>query len=202
MGRDGEGTYGIVSRLRQTVAIEDGEEVGRQVESKVNAICDRAWRREDCLDAVDSLGYHVRLVLDNEEGTYREVRDLTRRHLAAVDPCPVCVGSNTAGPGLAGQNTECSYCGPAGTVKRHPHQLGEQLKEYVEGLAGLEGVERASPDGVVRGSVGGVYSLDCLTVEVLSTALAWVDWDDLARVFLSEFEDSHDQAAVADRGTA
>ena len=199
MGREEKGTAGVVSRLGRSVAIEVGsDEVGREVESKVNAICDRAWRREDTLDAVDALGYHVRLVLDNEEGTYREVREMARRHLAASDPCPVCEGSNTAGTGLVGQNTECPYCGPAGTVKRHPAQLGEALKEYVEALTGLEGVEQPSPDGIVRAVAGGVYALDSFAIEVLSTALAWVDWDDLARVFLSEVEES----SVADTGDA
>ena len=190
MGREQRSAYGIVSRLGRAVATEvESEEVGREVEVKVNAICDRAWRREDRLDAVDALGYHVRLVLDNEEGTYREVREMVRRHVAASDPCPVCGGSNTAGLSLIGQNTECSYCGPAGTVRRHPHQLGERLKEYVAGLAGLEGVERASPDGIVRGMIGGVYALDSMAAEVLSTALAWVDWESVARVYLSEVEE-------------
>lgn len=175
MGRCEQGTYGVVSRLGQAVAVEvESEEVGREVAEKVNAICDRAWRREDCLDAVDSLGYHVRLVLNNEEDTYREVCELTKRHLSAADPCPACEGTNTAGPGLVGQNTECPYCRSTGTVKRHPHQLGEQLREYVEDLAGLEGFSISAT--VAR--------------EVLYTALAWVDWNAIARVYLSEVEES------------
>jgi hypothetical protein len=177
--------------LGEAVGIEVGsEEVGREVAAKVKAICDRAWRREHCLDAIDALGYHVRLILDNEEGTYREVREMVREHLAACDPCPVCGGSNTTGPGPVGQNTECPCCGPAGTVKRYPHQLGDRLKEYVEGLAGLEGVEAGSADGVVRAAVGGVYALDSMAVEVLSTALAWTDWQRVAEVYLSEVEES------------
>ena len=196
MRNEEQGTDAIVFRLKEAVTAEVGsEEVGREVARKVGAICDRAWRREDCLDADDALGYHVRLVLDNEEGTHREVRAMARRHLAAVDPCHVCGGSNTAGPGLAGQNTECPYCGPAGTVRRRPHQLGEELKCYVEALAGLEGVERASRDGIVRGASGGVYSLDCMAIEVLSTALAWVDWTQVARVYLGAVAEPEAPAA-------
>lgn len=112
---------------------------------------------------------------------------MVREHRAAADPCPVCVGSNTAGPGLVGQNTECSYCGPGGTVKRHPHQLGEALRSYAEELAGVKGVEAASPDGIVRGVSGGICSLNLLAAELLSTALAWVDWDAIAHDYLSEF---------------
>lgn len=182
-------TDALVSRLREAVALEvDSEEVACRVEAKVNAICDRAYRREDHLDAVDCLGYHVRLILDNEEATYNAVRELVAVHLAARDACPLCGGTNTAGPGLVGQNTECPHCGPAGTVKRHPHQLGEAIKDYVEVLAGLEGVERPSRDGVVRGACGGVYALDVMTVEILSTALAWVDWNSIARIYLSEVQ--------------
>jgi hypothetical protein len=181
------GTCGIVSQLGEAVAAEvKSLEVGHEVEAKVNAICDRAWRLEDRLDAIDAIGYHVRLVLDNDEGTYREVREMVRRHLAASNPCPFCGGDNTAGAGLVGENTECSNCGPAGTVKRYPHQLGEQLKDCAEELAELEGF-----------SIGVT-----LAREVLSTALAWADWDDLARVFMSEFEDGNNQAAAVERGTA
>jgi hypothetical protein len=190
-----EGTHGIVSQLGRAVAAEvEQEGVGRSVEAKVNAICDRAYRREDRLDAVDALGYHVRLVLDNDAGTYNEVRERVRRHVDAADPCAVCEGSNTAGPGLVGENTECPCCGPTGTVRRHPVQLGEDLKSLVEELAGLEGVERASWDGIVRGAVGGAYALDSMAVELLSTALAWVDWEAVALVYLSEVDDWHSAA--------
>jgi hypothetical protein len=183
----------MVVRLGEAVGVEVGSAaVGREVAAKVDAICDRAWSRERFLDAVDSLGYHVRLILDNEEGTYCEVREMVRDHLAACDPCPLCGGSNTAGPGAVGQNTECPHCGPAGTVKRHPHQLGDRLREYVEGLAGLEGVERAGDDGVVRAAVGGICALDSMTVEILSTALAWVDWGRVAAIYLSEVDRSCD----------
>jgi len=193
-----EGTYGIVSQLGKAVAAEvEQEEVGRSVQAKVNAICDRAYRREDRLDAVDALGYHVRLVLDNDEGTFNEVRKRTRRHVEAADPCPVCQGTNTAGPGLVGENTECCYCGPSGTVRRHPAQLGEDLKELVEVLSGLEGVENASRDGIVRGAEGGANALDSMTVEILSTALAWVDWEAVALVYLSEADDDRNLVSVA-----
>jgi hypothetical protein len=84
-----EGTYEIVADLRRAVAAEvEEEEVGRVVKVEGNAICDRAYRREDCLDAVDALGYHVRLVLGNDEGTYNEVRERVRRHVDAADPPP------------------------------------------------------------------------------------------------------------------
>lgn len=160
-------------------------EVGRRVERRIDDICDRAIDGKDQLDAADALTFDVRLVLDNEQGTYEYVRELARDHLRAADPCPVCAGTNTAGDDLAGQNTECRYCGPAGTVKRHPHQLGERLREYAEDQAGLEG-----------------EGLGCLARELLSTALAWVDWDALAAIVLSEFEDTADSSEPSEREAA
>ena len=180
----GAATAQLLAAVRPEV---ESEPVADSVAAKVGAILDRAQRQEDQLDAEDALTHHVRLVLDNDEGTYTDIQRMVREHRAAVDPCPACGGSNTAGPGLVGQNTECSYCGPGGTVKRHPHQLGEALRSYAEELAGVEGVEAASPDGIVRGVSGGVYSLNLLAAELLSTALAWVDWDAIARDYLSEF---------------
>ncbi len=181
---NGTATAQLLAAVRPQV---ESEPVADSVAAKVGAILDRAHRQEDQLDAADALTHHVRLVLDNDEATYAEIRQMVCEHRAAADPCPACGGSNTAGPGLGGQNTECSYCGPGGTVKRHPHQLGEALRSYAEELAGVEGVEGASPDGFVRGVSGGIYSLNLLAAELLSTALAWVDWDAIARDYLSEF---------------
>lgn len=189
MGREDEGTYGLVSRLREALTAEGvSDEVGREVESKVNAICDRAYRRHDQLDGADALGYGVRLILDNEEGTFNEVRAMVRQHLAASDPCPFCEGSGLASAVIvsgAEDNMACGHC-IKGRRARSPHQLGEALKDYVEVLAGLEGVERAGPDGIVRGAWGGICSIDTMAAEVLSTALAWVDWDVIAVIYLSE----------------
>jgi len=180
----GTATAQLLAAMRPQV---EAEPVADSVVAKVGAILDRAQRQEDQLDAEDALAHHVRLVLDNDEGTYTDIQRMVREHRAAADPCPACNGTNTAGPGLVGQNTECPYCGSGGTVKRHPHQLGEALRSYTEELAGVEGVEAASPDGIVRGASGGVYSLNLLAAELLSTALAWVDWDAIARDYLSEF---------------
>jgi hypothetical protein len=179
----GTATAQLLAAVRPLV---ESEPVADSVAAKIGAILDRAHRREDQLDAEDALTYHARLVLDNDEDTYADTRRMVREHRAAADPCLACGGTNTAGPGLVGQNTECSYCGPGGTVKRHPHQLCEALRSYAEELAGVDGLEATSPDGIVRGMSGGVYSLNPLAAEPLSTALAWVDWDAIARDYLSE----------------
>jgi hypothetical protein len=182
----GTATAQLLAAVRPQV---ESEPVADSVAAKIGAILDRAQRREDRLDAEDALTYHVSLVLDNDEGTYTDIQRMVREHRAAADPCPACDGSNTAGPGLVGQNTECPYCGPGGTVKRHPHQLGEALRSYAGELAGVEGIEAPSPDGIVRGAWGGVYALNLLAAELLSTALGWVDWDAIACDYLSEFTD-------------
>ncbi len=142
------------------------------VEEKTAAITERAIRGSEQLDAKDSLTHHVRLVLDNDEVLYRHRCELVNEHLAAQDDCPFCGGS---GEGPIAFEQACDHCNGTGFLKRRPHQLGDRLKDFCEELVGLEW----------EGDVG-----SGLAREVLSTALAWVDWTGLAEAYIEEERDA------------
>ena len=138
------------------------------VEEKTAAITERARLGHEQLDAEDSLTYHVRLVLDNDEVLYRHRCELVREHLAAQDDCPICGGS---GEGPIASEQDCDHCNGTGFLKRFPRQLGDRLKDFCEELVGLEW-EADAGSGLAR--------------EVLSTALAWVDWAGLAASYIED----------------
>jgi hypothetical protein len=121
---------------------------------------------------------HVCLVLDNDHKLYEQRRAIVCEHLEARDECPFCNGSGFKGEirRLADDNRNCEHC-VEGKVSRYPHQLGDRLKDWCEGLAGLN-----SPN-VVR-------SNGLLATEILSTALAWVDWTQLAEDYIEEERES------------
>ena len=138
------------------------------VEEKTAAIAERAMRGHEQLDAEDSLTYHVRLVLDNDEALYRHRCELVQEHLAAQDDCPICGGSDES---PIASEQDCDHCDDTGFLKRYPHQLGDRLKDFCEELVGLEW-EGDAGSGLAR--------------EVLSTALAWVGWAQLAEDYIEE----------------
>lgn len=143
------------------------------VRGKVDAILSRAESQKSELDAADSLLHHLRLVLDNDEGLYRERCKMVQEHLSARDVCPACEGSNTAGPGLVGENTECPSC-ENGKRKRSPWRLGDMLKAWAtEGIAQLYAMGTDNPSELLR-------------LELLSTALDWIDWEELANDYIYE----------------
>lgn len=147
---------------------------------KFDAIHSSARDQREQLDAVDSLGYHVRLVLDNDEGTYNTVRELVREHLAARDACAFCEGS-----GKRQDNADCPECEGTGERKRYPYQLGEALKSYCELLTGLDVPDEYEGAPLNLPALG---ESALLAMEILSTALDWVDWDEIARIYLSEVD--------------
>ncbi len=138
------------------------------IEEKTAAIAERARCGHEQLDAEDSLTYHVRLVLDNDEVLYQHRCELVQEHLAAQDDCPICEGS---GEGPIASEQDCDHCNATGFLKRCPHQLGDRLKDFCEELVGLEW-EGDAGSGLAR--------------EVLSTALAWVDWTGLAEAYIEK----------------
>ncbi len=138
------------------------------IEEKTAAIAERARRGHEQLDAEDSLTYHVRLVLDNDEALYRHRCEIVQEHLAAQDDCPIFRGS---GEGPIAPEQDRDHCNGTGFLKRLPHQLGDRLKDFCEELAGLEW-EGDAGSGLAR--------------EVLSTALAWVEWAGLAEAYIEE----------------
>ena len=93
-------------------------------------------------------------------------------HLAAQDDCPICAGS---GDGPIASEQDCDHCNGNGFRKRYPHQLGDRLKDFCEELVGLEW-EGEAGSGLAR--------------EVLSTALAWVHWTELAEDYIEEERDT------------
>jgi hypothetical protein len=48
--------------------------------------------------------------------------------------------------------------------------------------------------------LGRVYAIDPMAAEALSTALAWVDWDSVAAIYLSEIPDA--EGVPEDTGAA
>ena len=148
------------------------------VEEKTAAITLRAMRGQEQLDAADSLTYHVRLVLDNDESLYDRRRRIVREHLAAREECEFCSGSGRDWRDRGPANV-CDCCDGSSERERYPHQLGERLKDWCEELGGL-GVNEDD-------------RLSILAREVLSTALAWADWTGLAETYIEEEqEDPHD----------
>jgi hypothetical protein len=148
------------------------------VEEKTAAIILRAMRGEEQLDAAESLTYHVRLVLDNDQSLYGQRRNIVRAHLASREECEFCDGGRRDYRDLGPANI-CDCCGGSGERHRYPHQLGERLKGWCEELGGLEVDENDR--------------LSILAREVLSTALAWADWTGLAKTYIrEEQEDDHD----------
>ncbi len=137
-----------------------------EVEDGCGSVCERELTR------------HVRLVLDNDEALYNTRRAIVREHLAAREKCPFCNGSGFAGEiaGRADDDRDCEHCNGTGLVKRYPRQLGDRLKEWGEELTGLEYVDEASDNS----------RDDSLSRELLSTALAWVDWAQLAADYIEE----------------
>ncbi len=122
------------------------------------------------------LTHHVRLVLDNDEALYHERREIVRAHLAVRDPCPFCDGTGEA-PIACEQN--CEHCNGAGDRPRYPRRLGDQLKEWCEDLVGLEYGGEKTPE-----------ESGLLACEILSTALAWVDWVELAKDYIEEAKET------------
>lgn len=61
--------------------------------------------------------------------------------------------------------------------------VADALKDWCEELTGLE-----------HGDMGHVFGPPVLAREVLSTALAWVDWMALARDYIAEREEEADHA--------
>ena len=122
---------------------------------------------------------HVRLVLDNDQALYNTRREVVREHLATRDECPFCNGSGFKGEiaRLSDDNRACDHC-VEGRTARYPHQLGDRLKEWCEGLAGLHSPNVTRSNGL-------------LATELLSAALAWVDWTQLAEDYIAE-EVDHD----------
>jgi len=118
------------------------------------------------------LTHHIRLVLDNDEALYDGRREIVRAHLAVRDPCPFCDGTGEA---LIGCKHNCEHCNGASDHPRHPRQLGDQLKEWCEDLVGLQSVGEEN-----------AWESRLLTCEILSTALAWVAWVELAEDFIEE----------------
>ena len=124
-------------------------------------------------NADDSLTDHVRLVLDNDEVLYRLRCEIVRKHLAAQDDCPICGGTGEVRGGIAPDGrTLCTHCERHGERQRYPHQLGDRLKDFCEELAGLDINENDLLSNLAR--------------EVLSTALAWVDWTGLAETYIED----------------
>lgn len=136
------------------------------IAAKARAMASRV-RNTDQIDAESSLTYHVRLVLDNERETYDRVREIVRDHLAARDRCALCSGTGGS----------CDHCNGTGTRPRYPYQLAEALRDYAEEVAGVESL--ANP----------------LTLEVLTTALHWVEWDRLAEDLIEEAKEAESELA-------
>jgi len=168
----------------QTRRADDDAETGLSrslqttIHEKTAAITERALRGQEQLDAEVSLTYHVRLVLDNDEALYDARRAIIREHLATREECPFCNGSGFAGEidGRPDDHSQCEHCNGTGFARRYPHQLGDRLKEWCEELAGLEYADEATDN----------FRDDLLSGELLSTALAWIDWNQLAADYIEE----------------
>lgn len=172
----------IADALREELT-EPYDAAAPLIAAKARAMAGRV-RNTDQIDAESSLTYHVRLVLDNERQTYDRVREIVRDHLAALDPCIHCDGTGKPSRGDRGNvgGDACSFCEGAGKRPRYPHQLGERLKDYAEEVAGVESLANR------EGGPGVFFS--GLTLEILTTALHWVEWDQLAEGLIEEAKEA------------
>ena len=147
------------------------------IEEKAAAIALRAMRGQSQLDAADSLTYHVRLVLDNDESLYAQRRRIVHEYLAARGEREFDRDSVRDWRDR-GEAIVCDCWGRSSQRERYPHQLGERLQDWCEELAGLD--------------VNESDRFSILAREVLSTALAWADWTGLAESYIEEErEDAH-----------
>jgi hypothetical protein len=147
--------------------------------SEIEAGLDLRSSFKDRRLAERDLTYHVRLVLDNDRGSYERRREIVREHLAARDACPFCGGLGVRDYSNRMCVERCEDCEGSGQIGRYPHQLGDRLRAWCEELAGLD-----------------INENDLLTLlarEVLSTAFAWVDWSELAATYIEE------ERAIAER---
>ncbi len=135
------------------------------------------------LDAEDVMTWQVRQLLLSDSHHVAALEQLTREHLAARDKCVFCNGSGKRnGVDLA---HPCEHCHGVGTTKRYPHQLGEAIRDYVEESSGIGGLTEAS------GQAGGelvpapegaeLYEMPEPASVLVTAALAWIDWDGLAK---------------------
>lgn len=125
-----------------------------------------------------SLTHHVSLVLDNEQATYKARRAIVHDWLWGV------IGSRVH------DDDEPTPRGdePVEPTPAEVHELAERLKDWCEELVGLEHAGEDQRLGEAGRS---------LQREILSTALAWVEWDDLATDWGQEQAGEMEQAEVA-----
>ncbi len=142
--------------------------------------CEPRSRSDQSRLCESELTPHVHLVLDNDEALYRQRCTIVRKHLAARQTCTFCGGTGaTTHPGMRVPLRKCQECDGSSEVARYLHQLGDRLKDFCEELAGLDINENDLLSNLAR--------------EVLSTALAWVDWTGLAEAYIEEErETDHD----------
>jgi len=110
--------------------------------------------------AEQSLTHHVRLIMDNDEGIYLERCELTKRALEDNRP----IGNSW---GIVSDDDR------ADARKLAVHDLANSLEHLYRSLVGLE-----DDFGVAEPSLP--------ASEILSTALAFVDWREMAADYLEE----------------
>lgn len=187
--------------IRDAAGFQGGDpETLEVMVGKLDAMAQRT-ADETGLDAADSLTWHVRQVLYNSSDLVAMIEQLTRDHLEARDPCTSCNGSDQpAERGKTWADAEhtvtktCSLCDGAAEKRRYPHQLGDVLKDWYEQLCGVGGLEWAvhTPrDKTLIGNDEGQFQLPEPASALLSAALAWVDWRELATDAISNYEAEH-----------
>jgi len=130
----------------------------------------------------ERLTYHVRLVLDNDEALYLERRALVQAWLEDREKCPHCGGHGWRWtPGAPGETHTCAFCDGTGR-RAFISRLAERLKDFAERVCAKE--------------FPGMFNGSTLTLEVLVTALAYVDWDALAASYAEDEREMLAQEAV------
>jgi hypothetical protein len=121
----------------------------------------------------EHFAYHVRLVLDNEEGSYNRRRELVAEALDTEHSCPVCEGMDDE------QGHICTHCEGSGIVRHPISDLMDSLKEWVE--------EMIYPDPS-QVEAGG--DMPMMARELLGSAISFVDWHDLATGYIEEEQEA------------
>jgi hypothetical protein len=123
--------------------------------------------------AEERLTHHVRLVLDNDEALHLGRRALVQRWLEDQQKCLRCDGRGWRWSPWSGatKTHTCAYCDGTG-LRASISKLAERLKDFAEGVCAW-----AFPR---------LFEGSTLTLEVFSTALAYVDWDALAESYAED----------------
>jgi hypothetical protein len=169
--REGEGETQVESTLRlleeltaEANALASGREAASAAEV-TGTVDDSA--DSSCLST--ELTERIGSVLGNDEPLGYRRREIVRSHLAAQDDCPACGGS---GEGPIASEQECDHCEGRGFLKRPPDRLADDLKDWCEGLVGLDQPDDGQPHVLAR--------------ELLTAVLARVDWCAIARRCIAE----------------